>query len=134
MDVIGNESGCEGVELSGSKVVRLEGFGIVPCSLSGLVVMDWTVDHGFVWFVVFPVHNELFEARFQSINQSIKYQVLVKDSLRRICPITSIWQLTNQLQKMTYPSPYKELAQFSADISKFTLYSNRQATETKRHH
>ena len=42
-------------------MVELKCFRVVPCGLSGLVVVDGAVHHDFEGFVVFTVYDEVFE-------------------------------------------------------------------------
>ena len=68
LDLFWNEGRCEGVKLSRSEVVGLEGFGVVPGCLSGFVVVDWTVDHGFEWLVIFIMDYNIIDFGSQVLN------------------------------------------------------------------
>ena len=49
-------------------MVWLKGFGIIPSSLCGFVVVDWTVDHEFEWFVVFTVYDKVVEKSLELLD------------------------------------------------------------------
>ena len=57
----GDEGGCQLIELHWCQSVWFEGSGILPSGLCCVVVVQWTVDHGFEWFVIFSMNHEILE-------------------------------------------------------------------------